>query len=83
MAFCRFGKDSDTYVIGTVESLQCLACRITGEPDSDGIRRGLFETKSRSGMASHLLDHRKQGFNVPQTAIMRLGRESEEWGDEY
>jgi hypothetical protein len=78
------GTDSEVYVIGSISGfLECLGCRISGEPSSNGLCYGFFATKSRGDMLEHLWDHRNQGWKVAQHTMQRLMDEMEEDGDEY
>lgn len=85
MSYCRHnGMDSEAYVIATVGGhLECLGCRITGEPAENGLRYGFYCTHSRTEMIKHLQEHRQRGFKVPFRATRRLRREIKEVGDTY
>jgi hypothetical protein len=85
MSYCRHnGEDSEAYVIGSIMGhLECLGCRITGEPADNGLCYGFFTTHSRTEMIKHLQEHRQRGFKVPFHATRRLKREIRELGDTY
>ena len=77
MSYCRMGDDSNVYVIrNMLGTLECLACRISGEPKEDGLRYGYFAVDLEDEMIEHLLEHRRQGWKVPERAIERLRREA-------
>lgn len=79
MSYARFdGRESEVYVIATGGGMiECLGCRITGDPSSDGIRYGYFAVNRPEFMLEHLLEHREQGWKVPEYALERLKREVE------
>lgn len=85
MSYCRYnGKDSEAYVIASLMGhLECIGCRITGQPSSDGVVYGYFTTHSRQAMIEHLQEHRQRGYKVPFRATRRLRREIKEKGDTY
>lgn len=72
MSYCRWGEDSDVYVIGEGDCLCCCACGI-------GIS---VRFKTRTQMIEHLEQHRKDGDKVPQYAIERLFDEIKTKGNE-
>lgn len=84
MSYCRHnGKSSQAYVIHSLYgTLECLGCRISGEPMSNGIRYGTFVTYSRMEMIKHLQQHRQLKFKVPFGATRRLKREIRDFGDD-
>lgn len=67
MAYCRWSKDSDVYVI-LLESgkYQCCGCRLGGS----------FATDDPNKMILHLGDHVEAGQKVPDLAIARLRKEA-------
>lgn len=77
MSYCRYnGTDSEVYVIKHISGhLECIACRITGEPASDGLRYGTFTCEEPGDMLEHLWEHRNQGWKVPSRAMDRLLKE--------
>jgi hypothetical protein len=69
MSYCRNnGKDSDVYVIGTRDGLECFC-------------EDHLVLISRAGMIAHLRDHQRQGDKVPERAFERLYREIDEGYD--
>lgn len=83
MAYCRW-SEGDCYVYGSGQGMTCCSCRIMPECDSYDLagnclgHTGLHEdynTESKQEMLDHLLEHRKQGHQVPDSAITRLMRE--------
>lgn len=85
MSYARHnGRDSDVYVIGSISGfLECLGCRISGNPASDGLKYGFFATRSRGDMLEHLWCHRNEGWKVATRTMQRLMDEMAEKGDEY
>lgn len=72
MSYCRFGKDSDVYVYGSQDFLECCGCAKA------------FRTKSYSEMINHLKEHVElHGDKVPKRAFDRLKQERELEGDTY
>lgn len=71
MSYCRIGGDSDVYVIHSV--FGGMVCYCDGE----------VGPMSRREMVEHLLQHREEGWLVPQRALDRLYREiaAEEEGE--
>ncbi len=80
MSYARHGgpdSDSEVYVIRTIGGhIECLGCRISGEPAADGLRYGFFCATDEADMIAHLERHREQGWKVPQRAIDRLRSEA-------
>ena len=90
MSYSRF-SDSDAYILGTLHSLQCLACRLkpdevkgpnplTGETYT---WFGEFNTNSRQGLLDHIAAHRREGHNIPIDVDVRLRKEIRDDGDAY
>lgn len=77
MSYARHnGDDSEVYVIRSISGyLECLGCRITGEPSSNGLRYGYYVVEDEQDMIDHLLKHRAQGWKVPEHALERLRSE--------
>jgi hypothetical protein len=83
MSYARFGADSDVYVFESVEGVfECCGCRLHAR----GLAPHLIASHpqmlwegwrcaSRTEMISHLLSHREDGDEVPQSAIDRLSQE--------
>jgi len=69
MSYCRFGPDSDVYVIATIDGHHCVACRRMDE--RNGIHAD-FVASDRRQMYHHLIDHLRDGDIVPDKAFLRL-----------
>lgn len=65
MSYCRFGEDSDVYLIRSSAGYECML--------SDG-RTGFLVETQKAALAA-LLGLRSDGLKVPQSAIDRLKRE--------
>lgn len=65
MSYCRFGEDSDVYLIRSSAGYECMV--------SDGRTGFLVKTPKAALLALHAL--RSDGLKVPQNAIDRLVRE--------
>lgn len=65
MSYARIGFDSDVYVIHHVGGGMACYC---GEVNGDTLM-------SKPDMIEHLLQHRADGWRVPQRALDRLYRE--------
>jgi hypothetical protein len=63
MSYCRMGEDSDVYVYHSVFGGMVCVC----------VRNPPLMTKPQ--MVEHLLEHRDDGWQVPQRALDRLYRE--------
>lgn len=73
MSYCRYGPNSDVYVIRTFGGdLECLGCRLTYERFYPH-----FSTTSELAMVGHLIDHRAAGHLVPERTFVRLAAEWE------
>lgn len=68
MSYCRMGEDSDVYVYGSCDALECCGC---------------FHTTSRKEMLNHLMAHAEKGDMVPIQALTRLREEIDSEGDEH
>ena len=66
MSYCRFGPDSDLYVIETIDGYQCIACKLL---DDD---YATWSTEDAGELYSHLLDHQEAGHKVPLAAVRRV-----------
>lgn len=66
MSYCRFGPDSDLYVVAVREGYQCIACKLLNEEFSTWYTDNLGE------LYSHILDHRDRQHRVPRRAIERI-----------
>jgi hypothetical protein len=65
MSYCRFnGEDSEVYVIAHVDGT--ITCYCGQETGWKGNRQQAID---------HLLEHRQNGYKVPDRAIDRLNRE--------
>ena len=73
MAYSRFGWDgSDVYVYLDVGGfLYCCGC----PKNTDGIGYRAYKTQN---MVNHLLEHRKDGDEIPARVIERLWEDHEE-----
>jgi len=76
MSYCRFSTDSDIYLIATGDGRghprwECMVCLLA--PEGRG-----YVTATRAAMYRHLLDHRKHGHKVPESALDRLAQEISE-----
>ncbi len=69
MSYCRFGPDSDLYVVAMLDGYQCVACRMA-EVEYDSWRGDTLEE-----LTNHMLDHRDMGHKVPRDAIHRVAIE--------
>ena len=65
MSYCRFGPDSDLYVVPTMDGYQCIACKLLDEDYAT------WSTEDAGELYSHFLDHRDAGHKVPISAIKR------------
>ena len=63
MSYCRMGADSDVYVIHSVFGGMVCYCDDEVGP------------MTKPEMVEHLLEHRAEGWQVPQRALDRLYRE--------
>lgn len=80
MSYCRWGTDSDVYVYGTqfydkdrgriIDVILCCDCKLSSAADD------YYETPG--DMLAHLLEHRKLGHKVPESALERLREEESE-----
>lgn len=76
MSYCRYGPDSDVYIIRTFGGeLECLGCRLTYHPSP--LRTMYYTTMSELEMIGHLIEHRDFGDLVPERALLRLATEWE------
>jgi hypothetical protein len=77
MSYCRYGPNSDVYVIRTFGGeLECLGCRLTYHWDP--LRYMYFSTTSELEMIGHLIEHRTiYGHLVPERTLLRLTAEWE------
>ena len=74
MSFVRFGKNSDVYVFGSKDALECCGCILYD---------GSFCCKTYSRMLDHLREHSRKGDDVPKHAFdSLLGAQAEE-GNRY
>lgn len=69
MSYCRMSDDSDVYIIGYGDGVECCGC--TMDP-----KRSFYG--SNSEMIAHLREHKRTGDKVPKHAIERLLREIHE-----
>lgn len=67
MAYARFGKDSDVYVMCSGEEWVCVSCLLIGASP--------FVCVSLLSLNQHLLDHVIAGHKVPQHTFERVYRE--------
>ena len=80
MSYCRYGPNSDVYVIRTFGGdLECLGCRLSYRLPPFPHR--YFSTTSELAMIGHLIEHRVSGHLVPERALLRLAAEWERHED--
>ena len=72
MSYCRFGNDSDVYMIDTGDYFECVCCRML--PKFGGMHKSRIMQNTMSAL-KHLGAHRTHGHRVPRYAIKRL------WGE--
>ena len=82
MSYCRWGEESDVYVIDTGRGyLECMACAIDSTPtDIEGTAANQFIL--RSDAIKHLRLHLAWGHKVPPHALERLEGELGDIGNE-
>jgi hypothetical protein len=68
VSYCKCGKESDIYLISTLDGYQCMKC--DGTP--------IWHVKSRKQALDKLFMMRKEGLKIPQHAIDRLTQEIKE-----
>ena len=76
MSYCRRSDESDVYMVGTKDHLECLACEFFKKRYSPTFKR-------RSIAIFHLARHKAAGHKVLKGAVDRLWKEIEEVGDDY
>jgi hypothetical protein len=65
MAVCRFGDNSDVYVIYNMQGdIECCGCVL--------LNRASFCVPDEAGMIAHLEKHLAAGHQVPSEAFARL-----------
>lgn len=75
MAYCRRGKNSDVYIYGGSELLECFQCSLSP---------GSFRTNLRSEMISHIKEHVTKGDKIDADSVInRLECEILEKGDVF
>lgn len=73
MAFCRFGKNSDVYMLNHSNgNIQCCACHLT-TVNKTGHKS--VNLKTTAGAFRHLVRHMKAGHKVSKTAVLNLYKE--------
>lgn len=82
MSYCRFGPDSDLYVVGVGDGYQCINCKLM--PDE----YASWSAKTRMTLFAHLMEHQDCGDKVPLSAIKRITEElakipQEHWDTEF
>lgn len=82
MSYCRFGPESDVYVIGILDGFECLNCKLLPE------EYGSWHGKTRMELFNHFMDHKDCGDKVPHSAIIRLTKEisaipQDHWENEF
>lgn len=82
MSYCRFGPDSDLYVVGVGDGYQCINCKLM--PDEYASWSG----KTRTDVFKHFMDHEDCGDKVPLSALRRITEElanipQEHWENEF
>ena len=69
MSYCRFGPDSDAYVVGSVDGHRCVSCRLM--PEHGGMHDDYLATDA-CDMYEHLIEHQKAGHQINENAFLRL-----------
>lgn len=82
MSYCRFGPESDLYVVAILDGYECLNCKLMPE------EYGAWHGKTRMELFNHFMDHKDCGDKVPMSAIVRLTKEisaipQEHWENEF
>jgi len=76
VSYCRFGDDSDVYLMRTGSGWWCCGCALADTPKQLEV-----SLKTRQQVLDHLDKHILRGSKVPQHAVDRLHREIEEGKD--
>ena len=77
MSYCRIGRKSDVYLIGTKGGWECISCKLAGMIDTQlGYKmRGFTNLKTHRAVREHFQSHIDAGHKVPTSAIQRIERE--------
>ncbi len=70
MSYCRFGPDSDLYVVRTGDGYQCICC-----PSEEGDDYKSWYGDTLEDLLNHLVDHVGEGHKVPHAAMERVAIE--------
>jgi len=66
VSYCRKGKDSDLYIIGTGDGWECLCCDLLESPYES------VHFNTIKGLWDHIIDHDRNGHIVPERVIDRV-----------
>jgi hypothetical protein len=82
VSYCRFGPESDLYVVGVGDGYQCINCKLMPSEYAS------WSGKTRTELFNHLMDHKDCGDKVPLSAITRIAEElsnipQEHWDNEF